>query len=60
MNKYQTNGKAERFFLIYKTEFATGSFSSLKDFIKHYNKSHPYMRLHYKTPKEVWDSFKVP
>ena len=58
VNRPQTNGKAERFFLTYKTEFATGSFSSLKDFIKHYNEDRLHMSLHYKTPREVWDSFK--
>jgi len=58
VNRPQTNGKAERFFLTYKTEFATGSFSNLKDFIKHYNEDRLHMSLHYKTPREVWDSFK--
>lgn len=58
VNRPQTNGKAERFFLTYKTEFATGSFSSLKDFIRHYNEDRLHMSLHYKTPREVWDSFK--
>jgi len=57
VNRPQTNGKAERFFLTYKTEFATGSFSSLKDFIRHYNEDRLHMSLHYKTPREVWDSF---
>lgn len=55
VNRPQTNGKVERFFLSYKTEYATGSFSSLMDYIKHYNEDRPHMSLDYKTPKEVWD-----
>jgi len=55
VNRLQTNGKVERFFLTYKTEYATGSFSCLKDFIKHYIEEMPHMSLNYKTPKEVWD-----
>ena len=55
VNRPQTNGKVERFFRTYKEEYATGSFKSLKDFIKHYNNHRPHMSLHYKTPKEVWD-----
>ncbi len=55
VNRPQTNGKVERFFLTYKTEYATGSFKNIKDFIKHYNESRPHMSLRYKTPKEVWD-----
>ena len=55
VNRPQTNGKVERFFLTYKTEYATGTFSNLKDFINYYNKIRPHMSLHYKTPKEVWD-----
>lgn len=58
VNRPQTNGKVERFFLTYKIEYATGSFSSIIDFIKHYNEARPHMSLNYKTPKEVWDSFK--
>ena len=55
VNRPQTNGKVERFFLSYKTEFATGSFVSVKDYIKHYNEARPHMSLNYKTPKEIWD-----
>lgn len=55
VNRPQTNGKVERFFLTYKTEYATGSFSCIKDFIKHYNEERLHMSLGYRTPKEVWD-----
>lgn len=58
VNRPQTNGKVERFFRTYKEEYATGSFSSLNDFIKHYNEVRLHMSLHYKTPKEVWDELK--
>ncbi len=59
VNRPQTNGKAERFFLTYKTEYATGTFNSIRDFIQHYNGSRPHMSLSYKTPKEVWDELKM-
>jgi len=55
VNRPQTNGKVERFFLTYKTEYATGSFSCIKDFIKHYNENRLHMSLGYRTPQEVWD-----
>jgi len=55
VNRPQTNGKVERFFLTYKTEYATGSFSNIFDFIQHYNEERIHMSLNYKTPKEVWD-----
>jgi len=55
VNRPQTNGKVERFFLTYKTEYATGTFSCIKDFIEHYNGQRLHMSLGYKTPKEVWD-----
>ena len=58
INRPQTNGKVERFFLTYKTEYATSTFSSLSDFMKHYNEARLHMSLHYKTPKEVWDECK--
>ena len=58
VNRPQTNGKVERFFLTYKTEYATGTFKHIKDFIKHYNEARLHMSLGYKTPKEIWDSFK--
>jgi len=54
VNRPQTNGKVERFFLSYKTEYATGNFTSLKDYIKHYNQHRPHMSLNYKTPQKVW------
>lgn len=55
----QTNGKVERWFETYKTEYLTGSFTCLKDFINHYNSKRLHMSLGYKTPKEVWDELKV-
>ena len=58
VNRPQTNGKVERFFRTYKEEYATGSFSSFGDFIKHYNEVRLHMSLHYKTPKEVWDDLR--
>jgi len=54
----QTNGKVERFFLSYKTEFSTGSFNNTKEYIKHYNEARPHMSLNYKTPKQIWDELK--
>lgn len=60
INRPQTNGKVERFFLTYKTEFATGSFTNLTDFIKHYNENRPHMSLLYKTPKQIWEELTVP
>lgn len=58
VNRPQTNGKVERFFLSYKTEYATGTFRNIKDYIKHYNNKRPHMSLNYKTPKEVWKELK--
>lgn len=55
VNRPQTNGKVERFFLSYKTEFATGTFTTVKDYVQHYNEQRLHMSLHYRTPKEVWD-----
>jgi len=60
VNRPQTNGKVERFFLSYKTEYATGSFTCVKDYMRHYNECRPHMSLNYKTPKEVWDDLTVP
>ena len=54
VNRPQTNGKVERFFLTYKSEYANGTFSCIKDFIRHYNEERIHMSLNYKTPKEVW------
>jgi len=58
VNRPQTNGKVERFFLTYKTEFAAGHFQSIKAFIRHYNEDRPHMSLNYKTPMQVWEEFK--
>ena len=54
VNRPQTNGKVERFFRTYKEEYAISTFSSVGDYIKHYNEVRLHMSLHYKTPKEVW------
>lgn len=59
VNRPQTNGKVERFFLSYKTEYATGTFSNINDFMKHYNEARLHMSLHYKTPREVWNGLIV-
>lgn len=58
INRPQTNGKVERWFLTYKTEYATGSFASLKDYVRYYNEKRPHMSLSNKTPKEVWEELK--
>lgn len=58
VNRPQTNGKVERFFLSYKTEFITGTFTGIKDYMRHYNEERPHMSLLYKTPKEVWDELR--
>ena len=58
VNRPQTNGKIERFFLSYKTEYATGSFKNITDYISHYNNERPHMSLGYKTPKQVWEELK--
>ena len=58
VNRPQTNGKVERFFLTYKIEYATGTFNNINDFIKHYNEERPHMSLMYKTPKEIWEELK--
>jgi putative transposase len=55
INRPQTNGKIERFFLTYKQEFITGSFSSIQDYVRHYNEQRPHMSLNYRTPKEIWN-----
>lgn len=55
VNRPQVNGKVERFFLTYKTEYMTGTYSSIKDYIIHYNKKRPHISLYYKTPKEIWE-----
>ena len=58
VNRPQTNGKVERFFLTYKTEYATGTFKNINDYIKHYNQERPHMSLNYKTPQEIWQELK--
>lgn len=60
VNRPQTNGKVERFFLSYKTEFIQETFTNVKDYVRHYNEDRPHMSLYYKTPKEVWDELIVP
>ena len=60
VNRPQTNGKVERFFLSYKTEFATGTFTNVKDYVQHYNEQRLHMSLQYRTPKEMWDELIVP
>ena len=58
VNRPQTNGKVERFFLSYKPEFATGNFTTVKDYVQHYNETRLHMSLQYRTPKEVWNELK--
>lgn len=58
VNRPQTNGKVERFFLTYKTEYTTGTFKNISDYIRHYNTARPHMSLNYKTPQEVWEELK--
>lgn len=55
INRPQTNGKIERFFLTYKQEYITGTFSNIQDYVRHYNEARPHMSLNYRTPKEIWD-----
>ncbi|MFH1669858.1 MAG: integrase core domain-containing protein [Candidatus Woesearchaeota archaeon] len=59
VNRPQTNGKVERFFLSYKTEYTTGTFTNINDYMRHYNEDRPHMSLNYKTPKEAWDELKI-
>lgn len=54
INRPQTNGKVERWFSTYKTEYITGNFNNIKEFIQHYNSKRLHMSLKYKTPNEVW------
>ena len=54
VNRPQTNGKVERFFLTYKTEYATKSFTNINDYVRHYNEQRPHMSLNYKTPQKIW------
>ena len=55
VNRPQTNGKVERFFLTYKTEYATNTFKNITEYIKHYNNERLHMSLNYKTPQETWN-----
>ena len=59
INRPQTNGKVERFFLSYKTEFITETFTNIKEYVRHYNEQRPHMSLLYKTPKKVWEELKA-
>ena len=58
VNRPQTNGKIERFFLTYKQEYLTGTFRNIIDYIKHYNEERPHMSLNYHTPTDVWNELK--
>jgi len=58
INRPQTNGKVERWFKTYKTEYLTGTFTNIKDYIEHYNNKRLHMSLHYKTPQQVWNDLK--
>jgi len=58
VNRPQTNGKVERFFLTYKTEYATKSFTTVKDYVRHYNEERPHMSLGFKTPRQIWSECK--
>jgi putative transposase len=55
INRPQTNGKVERFFLTYKQEYITGTFTSIKDYMRHYNDDRQHMSLLYKTPTQLWN-----
>ena len=58
VNRPQTNGKVERFFRTYKTEFIEETFSSINDFINHYNQKRLHMSLNYKTPMQIWNELR--
>ena len=51
----QTNGKIERWFGTYKTEFKQDQ-DTLKTFIKYYNEERLHQGIHYKTPLERYKS----
>ena len=59
VNRPQTNGKAERFFLTYKTEYITEVFTNINDFMKHYNTVRLHSSLNYKTPYQTWSELKT-
>ena len=54
INRPQTNGKIERWFGTYKQEFMTSTFTTIQDYVLHYNKQRPHMSLNYRTPHDVW------
>ena len=60
VNRPQTNGKVERFFRTYKTEYITDVFSNINDFFKHYNETRIHMSLNNKTPKQTWNELIEP
>lgn len=55
VNRPQTNGKIERWFGTYKQEYITKNFTSIQDYVRHYNEQRPHMSLNYRTPKEIWN-----
>jgi len=59
INRPQTNGKVERWFSTYKTEYIAGKFNNIKEFIQHYNNERLHMSLNYKTPSEIWNELKT-
>jgi putative transposase len=59
VNRPQTNGKVERFFLTYKTEYATGTFTNINEYMQHYNDHRPHMSLNYKTPRQIWNELRL-
>ncbi|MFW5887785.1 MAG: DDE-type integrase/transposase/recombinase [Bacteriovoracia bacterium] len=59
VNRPQTNGKVERFFETYKTEFLQETFSSVSDYMRYYNNERLHMSLHNKTPNQVWQELNV-
>jgi len=46
------------FFLSYKQEFITETFTSVKDYVWHHNEKRLHTSLSYKTSKEVWEELK--
>lgn len=58
VNRPQTNGKVERWFGTYKTEYIKGNFNNIKEFIEHYNNKRLHMSLNYKTPQQIWNELK--
>ena len=58
VNRPQTNGKVERWFRTYKTEYITKTVTKLKEFVEHYNNERLHMSLNYKTPQQIWNELK--